>query len=508
MPDPGHRRRAGSPRWARPPPALVPRDADERLARIVLEAAGTAGGRDEGARPRRAPARRRARPGPLRRHRRRRPLRHRPDHARPRHRRQRQRRHRLTGAAGAARPRRAGAPRPRRRPRRATPTPLVVSTAVREDNPEYVEARRAGLRLLPRSAGAGLGDGRPPGAGRGRHPRQDHHDRRCSPSPCRRPGPTRRTPWAATSPRPARNAEEGTGDVLRGRGRRERRRVPRLPPARRDRDQRRGRPPRQLGHRGGLPRGLRRVRRPPRPAADGGFLVCVRRRRRGRRPRRARPGPRGVAVVGVGESADADLRAIGPALRRQHLDVHRARRRDASWARSRCRSPGATTSSTRWPRSRSGSASGTPSTRCAGASRASPAPGGGWSARARSAGVRVYDSYAHHPVEIAGDLQAARAVAGEGRVVVALPAAPGLAHPDLRHRDGRARSARPTRSWCWTSTSPARTPTPRSPAPSSRTPARCPRSGSPSSPTSTPSPPSSSPAPAPATWCSPSAPAP
>jgi UDP-N-acetylmuramate--alanine ligase len=35
------------------------------------------------------------------------------------------------------------------------------------------------------------------------------------------------------------------------------------------------------------------------------------------------------------------------------------------------------------------------------------------------AGVRVYDSYAHHPNEIAGDLQAARALAGEGRVVVA-----------------------------------------------------------------------------------------
>ena len=35
------------------------------------------------------------------------------------------------------------------------------------------------------------------------------------------------------------------------------------------------------------------------------------------------------------------------------------------------------------------------------------------------AGVRVYDSYAHHPVEIAGDLQSARAIAGEGRVVVA-----------------------------------------------------------------------------------------
>ncbi len=32
--------------------------------------------------------------------------------------------------------------------------------------------------------------------------------------------------------------------------------------------------------------------------------------------------------------------------------------------------------------------------------------------------VRVYDSYAHHPAEIAGDLQAARAVAGEDRLVV------------------------------------------------------------------------------------------
>src|SRR3954453_2906835 len=36
-----------------------------------------------------------------------------------------------------------------------------------------------------------------------------------------------------------------------------------------------------------------------------------------------------------------------------------------------------------------------------------------------AAGVRVYDSYAHHPNEIAGDLQAARALAGDGRGVVA-----------------------------------------------------------------------------------------
>jgi UDP-N-acetylmuramate--alanine ligase len=39
--------------------------------------------------------------------------------------------------------------------------------------------------------------------------------------------------------------------------------------------------------------------------------------------------------------------------------------------------------------------------------------------KGRAGGVRVYDSYAHHPAEIAGDLQAARALAGDGRLVVA-----------------------------------------------------------------------------------------
>jgi UDP-N-acetylmuramate--alanine ligase len=39
--------------------------------------------------------------------------------------------------------------------------------------------------------------------------------------------------------------------------------------------------------------------------------------------------------------------------------------------------------------------------------------------KGESGGVRVYDSYAHHPVEIAGDLQAGRAVAGDGRLIVA-----------------------------------------------------------------------------------------
>jgi UDP-N-acetylmuramate--alanine ligase len=39
--------------------------------------------------------------------------------------------------------------------------------------------------------------------------------------------------------------------------------------------------------------------------------------------------------------------------------------------------------------------------------------------KGEAAGVRVFDSYAHHPVEIRGDLEAARALAGDGRVVAA-----------------------------------------------------------------------------------------
>ncbi|MGA8846543.1 MAG: UDP-N-acetylmuramate--L-alanine ligase [Nocardioides sp.] len=39
--------------------------------------------------------------------------------------------------------------------------------------------------------------------------------------------------------------------------------------------------------------------------------------------------------------------------------------------------------------------------------------------KGESGGVRVYDSYAHHPTEITGDLQSARLLAGEGRLIVA-----------------------------------------------------------------------------------------
>lgn len=39
--------------------------------------------------------------------------------------------------------------------------------------------------------------------------------------------------------------------------------------------------------------------------------------------------------------------------------------------------------------------------------------------KGEAGGIRVYDSYAHHPREIVGDLEAARSLVGKGRVVVA-----------------------------------------------------------------------------------------
>jgi UDP-N-acetylmuramate--alanine ligase len=39
-------------------------------------------------------------------------------------------------------------------------------------------------------------------------------------------------------------------------------------------------------------------------------------------------------------------------------------------------------------------------------------------AKGEAGSVRVFDSYAHHPAEIAADLAAARAVAGQGRLLV------------------------------------------------------------------------------------------
>ena len=68
---------------------------------------------------------------------------------------------------------------------------------------------------------------------------------------------------------------------------------------------------------------------------------------------------------------------------------------------------------------RSGSGSASPSTTCARGLEEFTGTGRRMERKGEAGGVRVYDSYAHHPAEIAGDLQAARALAGDGRLVVA-----------------------------------------------------------------------------------------
>ena len=264
---------------------LIPLDADEKLARMILDAAGAT---DEDPRARRDPARLRPRPGALRGHRRRRAVGHRADHGAPGRAGDRQRRPRHPVPAVAARARRPRPPRLRRRPRRRGRHARGHHGRPRR---QPRGARGSGTRAHdPAPLGrAEVGDGRSPGRRGRRHPRQDHDHLDADDGAARgRSRPDVRDRRGAGCDRPQRRRRQRR--PLRGRGRRERRRLPGLRPRRRAGHQRRRRPPRRVGERGGLPRGLRRVRRhdPTRRLPRG-----VRRRRRRRRARRPSRWPGG-----------------------------------------------------------------------------------------------------------------------------------------------------------------------------------------------------------------------
>ena len=239
---------------------------------------------------------------------------------------------------------------------------MIRSTAIQDGNPELVEAARRGLRVLRPRRGAGVADGRPPRRRRRRHPRQDHHDldadrraaglrrrpvvrhrRRAQRVGLQRPPRLRRP---ASSPRPTRATARSCC----------------CPPQAADRHQRRGRPPRLLGHRrGGRGRRSTRVRAGPRPAAasswsapttPGGAALADAAPRRGRR-RRAR----------TGEPRDADCRVEPPAHGRHAAVASTSSPRGARLGRRRrCAVPGAPQRAQRapprWP---PGSGSGCPS---------------------------------------------------------------------------------------------------------------------------------------------------
>jgi UDP-N-acetylmuramate-alanine ligase len=88
-------------------------------------------------------------------------------------------------------------------PTSATPTPWSISTAVRETNPEVVEATRRGLRLLPRSAALeSVMQGRVVVAVAGTHGKTTTTSL-LTVAPASTAVPTLPSPSAATSTRPA-----------------------------------------------------------------------------------------------------------------------------------------------------------------------------------------------------------------------------------------------------------------------------------------------------------------
>lgn len=76
--------------------------------------------------------------------------------------------------------------------------------------------------------------------------------------------------------------------------------------------------------------------------------------------------------------------------------------------------------------------------------------------KGEAAGVQVIDSYAHHPTEMTADLEAMRAAAGDARILVVFQPHLFSRTQELGKEMGQPSPSRTPRS-CWTSTRPART---------------------------------------------------
>ena len=290
---------------------------------------------------------------------------------------------------------------------------VVVTTAAHDDNPEVVEALRRGLNLLPRSAGLwSVMAGRRVLAVAGTHGKTTTTSLLVTALLAADADPSYSVGGILTAT--GRNADAGSGDLFVA-----------------EADESDGaflvyRPHAAVvtnvaadhldiwgteeAYRAAFDRFAETV------DADG-FLVCVV-DDAGARALTDRARAEGRRVVTVGESPDADLRATD-------VSFEGPRRRSACaaatkhWAGSRCGSPGATTCSMPLAALAAGLELGFSFERLRAGLESFVGAGRRMEAKGEAAGVRVYDSYAHHPAEIAADLEAARAVAGEGRVVVA-----------------------------------------------------------------------------------------
>jgi UDP-N-acetylmuramate--alanine ligase len=290
---------------------------------------------------------------------------------------------------------------------------LVVTTAAREDNPEVLEARRRGLRILPRSAGlAAVMAGSRVLAVAGTHGKTTTTGLLTSALLAAGRDPSYAVGGVLTAT--GRNADAGSDDLFVA-----------------EADESDGaflvyRPHAavvtnvEADHldNWGTEEAYHRAFEDFVATVDrAGFLVCVvDDPGAAQLARHARD--QGLEVITVGESGDADLRVHDLSLDGS-TSVCRVSRDGTDLGELRLRIPGRHYVLDAVAALAMGLRLGCAFDDLVAGLGAFTGTGRRMERKGEAAGVRVYDSYAHHPVEIRGDLEAARALAGEGRVVAA-----------------------------------------------------------------------------------------
>jgi UDP-N-acetylmuramate--alanine ligase len=289
---------------------------------------------------------------------------------------------------------------------------LVVSTAIREDNPEVAEADRRGLRILPRSAGlAAVMRGRRVVAVAGTHGKTTTTG--LLTVALRAAGADPAYAIGSDLPQLGTNAADGTGDLFVA-----------------EADESDGaflvyRPDAaivtnveadHLDHFGTEGAYRQAFADFVDTISPGGFLVCC----------ADDPGAadvariaadRGIEVLLAGEAVGCDLR--GTELRfAGTTSTCVVEWNDVRLGELTLRIPGRHYVRDALAALAAGLRLGYPFDALAGGLAAYAGSRRRMEFKGESAGVRVYDSYAHHPTEIAGDLAAARAIAEPGRLVV------------------------------------------------------------------------------------------
>ncbi|MCW2739043.1 UDP-N-acetylmuramate--L-alanine ligase [Nocardioides sp.] len=290
---------------------------------------------------------------------------------------------------------------------------LVVTTAARDDNPEVLEAQRRGLRILPRSAGlAAVMAGSRVLAVAGTHGKTTTTGLLTSALLAAGVDPSYAVGGVLTAT--GRNADAGTDDLFVA-----------------EADESDGaflvyRPYAAIvtnveaDHldNWGTEEAYHRAFEDFADTVDrSGFLVCVLDDPGAAQlARQARA--QGLEVVTVGESADADLR-IHDLVLDGSTSTCRLTRAGADLGELRLRIPGRHYVLDAVAALAMGLRLGCDLGALVEGLGRFTGTGRRMELKGEVAGIRVYDSYAHHPVEIRGDLEAARALAGEGRVVAA-----------------------------------------------------------------------------------------